>query len=108
MPDDLWKLRFPWCWRTDQRKTYPGYRYGVDKDAPSASGRSGGNDNSSGGSTGQNDGGSHGTWRQGPAYEIGQAVTYQGTRCVCLQSLTMWCSAGWVPAVAPALWRVVR
>lgn len=78
-------------------KGYPGYRYEIDKEAPSASG-----------SAGQTDGSAIDTWREGPTYEIGQSVTYQGKRYVCLQRHTAWRGAGWSPAVTPALWRVIR
>ncbi|PLQ02555.1 hypothetical protein CYJ10_04535 [Cupriavidus pauculus] len=88
-------------------KSYPGYRYEIDKEAPSASGRSGGG---SGGSTstGQPDGSTLDTWREGPAYEIGKAVTYQGKGFVCLQRHTALRGAGWAPAATPALWRLIR
>lgn len=86
-------------------KSYPGYRFEIDKEAPSASGRSGGGGQAA---TGQVDGRALDTWREGPTYEIGQAVTYQGRRYVCLQRHTAWRGAGWSPAVTPALWRVIR
>lgn len=86
-------------------KSYPGYRFEIDKEAPSASGRSGGGN---GASTGQPDGNALDTWREGPTYEIGQAATYQGKRYVCQQRHTAWRGAGWTPAVTPALWRVIR
>ena len=90
-------------------KAYPGYRFEIDKEAPSASGRSGGGGSSGGnGASGQPDGNALDTWREGPSYEIGQAVTYQGKRYVCLQRHTAWRGAGWTPAVTPALWRVIR
>lgn len=87
-------------------KTYAGYRYEIDKEAPSASGRSGSGRGAA--STGQPDGSTLDTWREGPAYEIGQSVTYQGKRYVCLQRHTAWRGAGWTPAVTPALWRLIR
>ncbi|MCM2248781.1 carbohydrate-binding protein, partial [Klebsiella pneumoniae] len=85
-------------------KSYPGYRFEIDKEAPSASGRSGGGGQAA---TGQVDGRALDTWREVPTYEIGQAVTYQGRRYVCLQRHSAWRGAGWSPAVTPALWRVI-
>jgi chitin-binding protein len=89
-------------------KSHAGYRYEIDKEAPSASGRSGGGNSAGASSTGLPDGSTLDAWREGPAYEIGQAVTYQGKRYVCLQRHTAWRGAGWTPAVTPALWRLIR
>ncbi|RZT42872.1 lytic polysaccharide monooxygenase [Cupriavidus agavae] len=76
---------------------YPGYRFEVDKEAPS---------------TGPVDGGGSGqggtAWSEGESYEVGQIVTYEGRRYACLQRHTAWDGAGWTPASTPALWRIVR
>jgi len=85
-------------------KGYTGYKFEVDKEAPSADTPAGGGgqaDGSQGGVAGN-------TWREGKAYEVGQVVTYQGRKYSCLQRHTAWRGAGWTPAVTPALWRVIR
>lgn len=68
-------------------KGYAGYRYEIDKQAPSTGGNSG--------------------WTEGGSYKVGQIVTYQGRSYRCLQAHTAWVGSGWTPATSPTLWQPI-
>ncbi|WP_137926651.1 lytic polysaccharide monooxygenase [Cupriavidus sp. 2SB] len=82
-------------------KGYEGYKFEVDKEAPSSGNGATGNSGNAGAKGGT-------PWAENVSYEIGQVVTYNGRRYACRQRHTAWAGAGWTPAATPALWRIVR